>query len=91
MPFSHDNTNSLITNGFISDVRNIMENKNVKKIGSDECSRYVNLLYLLYISEFKQQSKQWTEAGCSAPKKTTSVPSAGKFMASVFWDAKSIF
>jgi histone-lysine N-methyltransferase SETMAR len=43
-----------------------------------------------YILESKQQSKQWTEAGCSAPKKTRSVPSAGKVMASVFWDAESI-
>jgi hypothetical protein len=31
--------------------------------------------------ESKQQSKQWTEAGCLAPKKTRSVPSAGKVMA----------
>jgi histone-lysine N-methyltransferase SETMAR len=38
----------------------------------------------------KEQSKQWTEAGCSAPKKTMSVPSAGKVMASVFWDAEGI-
>jgi transposase len=37
-----------------------------------------------YTAESKQQSKQWTEAGCSAPKKTRSVPPAGKFMASVF-------
>jgi histone-lysine N-methyltransferase SETMAR len=37
-----------------------------------------------YTLESKQQSKQWTEAGCSAPKKTRSVPSAGKVMASVF-------
>jgi len=29
-----------------------------------------------YTPESKQQSKQWTEAGCSAPKKTRSVPSA---------------
>ena len=29
-----------------------------------------------YTPEPKQQSKQWTEAGCSAPKKTSSVPSA---------------
>ena len=28
--------------------------------------------------------------GCSAPKKTSSVPSAGKVMASVFWDAEGI-
>jgi len=33
-----------------------------------------------YTPESKQQSKQWTEAGCSAPKKTRSVPSAGKVM-----------
>ena len=31
-----------------------------------------------YTPEPKQQSKQWTEAGCSAPKKTSSVSSAGK-------------
>ena len=31
-----------------------------------------------YTPESKQQSKQWTEAGCSAPKKTSSVSSAGK-------------
>jgi len=39
---------------------------------------------LHYTPESKQQSKQWTEAGCSAPKKTRSVPSAEKVMASVF-------
>jgi histone-lysine N-methyltransferase SETMAR len=43
-----------------------------------------------YTPESKQQSKQWTEAGCSAPKKTRSVPSAGKIMALVFWDAEGI-
>jgi hypothetical protein len=43
-----------------------------------------------YTPESKQQSKQWTEAGCSAPKKTRSVPSPGKIMASVFWDAEGI-
>jgi histone-lysine N-methyltransferase SETMAR len=43
-----------------------------------------------YTPESKQQSKQWTEAGCSAPKKTSSVPSAGKVMRSVFWDAEGI-
>jgi len=42
-----------------------------------------------YTPESKQQSKQWTEAGCSAPK-TRSVPSAGKVMASVFWDAEGV-
>jgi hypothetical protein len=44
-----------------------------------------------YTPELKQQSKQWTEAWYSALKKTRSVPSAGKFMASVFWDAEGIF
>jgi hypothetical protein len=43
-----------------------------------------------YTPESKQQSKQWTEDGCSAPKKTRSVPSAGKVMVSVFWDAEGI-
>jgi hypothetical protein len=31
-----------------------------------------------------------TEAGCLAPKKKRSVPSAGKVMESVFWDAEGI-
>jgi histone-lysine N-methyltransferase SETMAR len=43
-----------------------------------------------YTPKSKQQSKQWTEAGCLAPKKTRSVPSAGKVMASVFWNAEGI-
>jgi hypothetical protein len=43
-----------------------------------------------YTPESKQQSKQWTEAGCSAPKKTRSVPTAGGVMASVFWNAEGI-
>jgi histone-lysine N-methyltransferase SETMAR len=44
-----------------------------------------------YTPESKQQSKQWTEVGCSVPKKTKSVSSARKVMASVFWDAEDIF
>jgi hypothetical protein len=43
-----------------------------------------------YTPESKEQAKQWTEAGCSAPKKTRSVPSAAKVMAFVFWDAEGI-
>jgi len=43
-----------------------------------------------YTPECKQQSKQWTAASCSVPKKTKSVPSAGKVMASVFWNAEGI-
>jgi histone-lysine N-methyltransferase SETMAR len=43
-----------------------------------------------YTPESKQQSKQWTEASCSVPWKTRSVPSAGNVMASVVWDAEGI-
>jgi hypothetical protein len=43
-----------------------------------------------YTTESKQRSKQWTEAGCSAPKKTRSLTSAGKVIASVFWDVEGI-
>jgi histone-lysine N-methyltransferase SETMAR len=44
-----------------------------------------------YTPESKQQSKQWAEASCSAPKKTRSVSSAGKVVASVFWDAEGFY
>ncbi|XP_023218736.1 uncharacterized protein LOC111620945 [Centruroides sculpturatus] len=40
-----------------------------------------------FTPETKEQSKEWTERGESAPKKAKTVPSAGKVMASVFWDA----
>lgn len=43
-----------------------------------------------YTPETKVQSKQWVEAGGSAPKKAKTVPSAGKVMATVFWDAHGI-
>jgi histone-lysine N-methyltransferase SETMAR len=43
-----------------------------------------------YTPESKQQSKQWTEASCSVPKNTWSVPLEEKVMASVFWDAEGI-
>jgi hypothetical protein len=43
-----------------------------------------------YTPESKQQTKQWKEGGCSVPKETRSVPSAGKVMALVFWDAEGI-
>jgi DNA-binding Xre family transcriptional regulator len=44
-----------------------------------------------YTPQSKLHSKQWTEAGCSASKKTRSVPSPPKVMASVFWDAEGIY
>ncbi|XP_023236182.1 uncharacterized protein LOC111635452 [Centruroides sculpturatus] len=40
-----------------------------------------------FTPETKEQSKEWTERGESAPKKAKTVPSAGKVMASVFWNA----
>jgi Transposase. len=43
-----------------------------------------------YTPETKNQSKQWVEAGGSAPKKAKTVKSAGKVMATVFWDAHGI-
>ena len=42
------------------------------------------------IPETKEQSKQSTERGESAPKKAKKVPSAGKVMALVFWDVCGI-
>lgn len=43
-----------------------------------------------YTPETKQQSKQWTARGEPTPKKAKTVPSAGKVMATVFWDSKGI-
>jgi hypothetical protein len=37
-----------------------------------------------WIHHYLPESKQWTKAGCSAPKQTRSVPS-------VFWDAEGIY
>lgn len=43
-----------------------------------------------YTPETKEQSKQWTSPGETAPKKAKTVPSAGKVMATVFWDSQGI-
>ena len=43
-----------------------------------------------FTPETKQQSKQWKLPGLPPPKKAMTVPSAGKVMASVFWDADGI-
>jgi histone-lysine N-methyltransferase SETMAR len=60
---------------------------------TDFVRRFITMdeTWIHHYTESRQQSKQWIEAGCSAPKKTRSVPSAGKVMASVFWDAEGIF
>lgn len=43
-----------------------------------------------YTPETKVQSKEWVGAEERAPKKPKTVPSAGKVMASVFWDENGI-
>lgn len=43
-----------------------------------------------YTPETKEQSKQWIGPGERAPKKAKTVLSAGKVMATVFWDARGI-
>jgi transposase len=43
-----------------------------------------------YTPEAKEQTKQWVPSGESAPKKAKTVPSTGKFMATVFWDSQGI-
>lgn len=43
-----------------------------------------------YTPETKEQSKQWTSPGERAPKKAKTVQSAGKVMATVFWDSQGI-
>ena len=41
-----------------------------------------------YTPETKEQSKQWTSPGERAPKEVKTVLSAGKVMATVFWDSQ---
>ena len=43
-----------------------------------------------YEPENKAQSRQWVGSGSLRPKKFKTQPSAGKVMATVFWDAKGI-
>ena len=43
-----------------------------------------------YKPENKAQSRQWVGPGSSRPKKFETQPSAGKVMATVFWDAKGV-
>ena len=43
-----------------------------------------------YEQENKAQSRQWVEPGSPRPKKFKTQPSAGKVMATVFWDAKGV-
>ena len=43
-----------------------------------------------YEPENKAQSRQWVRPGSPRPKKFKTQPSAGKVMATVFWDAKGV-
>ena len=43
-----------------------------------------------YEPENKAQSRQWVGPGSPRPKKFKIHPSAGKVMATVFWDAKGV-
>ena len=43
-----------------------------------------------YEPENKAQSRQWIGPGSPRPKKFKTQPSAGKVMATVFWDAKGV-
>ena len=43
-----------------------------------------------YMLETKNQSKMWTGPEESAPKKAKTVLSAGKVMATIFWDSRGI-
>ena len=43
-----------------------------------------------YETENKAQSRQWVRPGSPRPKKFKTQPSAGKVMATVFWDAKGV-
>ena len=43
-----------------------------------------------YTPETKEQSKKWTPSGKRALKKAKTVLSAGKVMATVFWDSQGL-
>ncbi|GBL91467.1 Histone-lysine N-methyltransferase SETMAR [Araneus ventricosus] len=82
-----------------------MENKRNRVISSEAClapfrrnpdkflRRYITVdeTWIHYFtSETKEQSKQWVFKGDAAPKKAKTVKSAGKVMATGFWDARGI-
>ena len=52
-------------------------------------SQYETWVHHFY-PESKMQSTQWKNPGSPPPKKFKRVPSAGKVMASVFWDSQGV-
>ena len=65
----------------------------LKRIPTDLWRRFVTVDETWihhYTPETKEQSKQWISPGESAPKKAKTIPSAGKIMATVFWDSQGV-
>jgi hypothetical protein len=50
----------------------------------------MNHVSITSIQNIKKQSMQWKHPGSTLPKKFKRVPSAGKMMASIFWDSQGI-
>ena len=60
---------------------------------ADFLRRFITMdetLNLYFTPETEEQSEQWTERGESATKKANTVQSAGKVIASVYWDSRGI-
>ena len=50
----------------------------------------MRLGFIIFEPENKAQSRQWVGPGSPRPKKFKTQPSAGKVMATVFWDANGV-
>jgi len=63
-----------------------------KQDKKDFVCRFITMdeTWVYHDPESKQETKEWTEPGTSAPKRIRVQKSAKKVMASVFWDAKGI-
>ena len=46
--------------------------------------------FIIMSQRIKLKSRQWVGPGSPRPKKFKTQPSAGKVMATVFWDAKGV-
>lgn len=65
----------------------------IKRDRKDFFRRYVTVdetWVHYYTPETKEQSKQWRKSGEGPPKKAKTIRSAGKVMATVFWDGKGV-
>jgi len=66
------------------------DNKRNRETTSEQCLTLFASASFRDTPETKEQSKQWTSHGEPAPKKAKAVPSAGKVMATVFWDSQGV-